>query len=134
MNDATDVKDIKIDPLYLLKIVTGLALLGILIAIANSAPLIDNPALQQLLLAGLVLLSIGIIPFVKYFYKRADELQQLLHQYACVTSLSVVITISCVIGTLQASNIIPLFNQFWTMGLSIGVWGLFLMLSDRSYK
>lgn len=131
MNDATEIK---IDPLYLLKIVTGLALLGILIAIANSAPLIENSALQQLLLAGLVLFSIGIIPFVKYFYKRADELQKLLHQHACVTSLSVVITVSCVIGILQASNLIPLFNQFWTMGLNIGVWGLFLMLSDRSFK
>src|SRR5437868_15297262 len=120
MNDATEIK---IDPLYLLKIVTGLALLGILIAIAISAPLIENSALQQLLLAGLVLFSIGIIPFVKYFYKRADELQKLLHQHACVTSLSVVITVSCVIGILQASNLIPLFNQFWTMGLNIGVWG-----------
>jgi hypothetical protein len=127
-------KKIKIELFYLLKIISGLVLLAALIVIAQGIQFMSDGLIHDAIMVVLVLIALGFIPFIRFFYKRADELQKLLHQNSCVTSLSFVISISFVTGVLQSSNVIPLFSQFWTMGLSICVWGLFLMLSDRNFK
>jgi hypothetical protein len=125
---------VKIQPLYLVKIISGLLVLIALVLIAQSIPFVNDTLIHHALIATLILLAAGLIPFIRFFYRNSDELQKLLHQNSCVTSLSVVISTSFIIGILQSSNVIPLFNQFWTAGLSICVWGLFLMLSDRNFK
>jgi hypothetical protein len=131
MSESTKIK---IEPLYLLKVISGLIVLIALVVIAQSIPFVNDKFIHDAIIIILVLIALIFIPFIRFFYKHSDELQKLLHQNACVTSLSLVISISFIVGILQSSNIIPLFSQFWTMGLSICVWGLFLMLSDRNFK
>jgi len=67
-------------------------------------------------------------------YLKMDELQKKLHEYASVMVLSLVISIAGIIGVLQVSEVIPLFNQFWFLAIGIALWGVALVFSDRFYK
>ncbi|SMB91871.1 hypothetical protein [Deinococcus hopiensis] len=122
-------------PAYLLKVLLGLSILGGLVLAAQATDLLGLPALQQrLLLTPLVILAVALVPFTRFIYRRTDELEQILHQNACVNSLAVIASASAVLGILQAGHLIPAFSQFWTLGLVIGTWGVQLMLTDRRYK
>lgn len=122
-------------PVYLLKVLSGLAILAMVGLTAFWLPVSGATELQQqFVLSILMILAIGMIPLVKLIYRRMDELQKLLHKNASMISLSIVSSVSCLIGILQASNIIPLFNQFWTLGVVVVVWGINLMLADHRFK
>lgn len=121
--------------LYLLKIFTGLAVLVAVILTAFWLPLSGDSAVKQYgVLVVLLLVTIALVPFVRWVYFRTDELQQLLHKKASVTSLAIIAAVSCLLGILQANQLVPMFNQFWTLGVVVAVWGINLMLADRSYR
>jgi hypothetical protein len=125
----------QLQPLYLFKVLLGLTFLSTLIFTALLLPQARlSPTQHQLGLGILLILALALIPYVQAVYRRRDELQQLLHMRASMQTLALLTTVSCLLGILQASDIIPLFNQFWTLGLLIAVWGLNLMLADRHYK
>ncbi len=122
-------------PAYLLKVLAGLAILATLIMTALWLPLSGISSLQQG--AGLTLLlalAVAMVPMVQGVYRRRDELQKLLHQNASVASLTMLASASSLLGILQASQIVPLFNQLWTLGLLVAVWGVNLMLADRRFR
>ena len=124
----------KIDPIYLFKIIFGLILVGMIIIVANLVQFIHMEFPRQLIITVLVLAALGLIPFIKLIYARMDELQKILHQIASVNSMSIIISVSGIIGILQASKIIQLFNQLWTLVFIIAIWGINLMLSDKHFK
>lgn len=78
--------------------------------------------------------ALGLRPIIRMVYRRMDELQRVLHQQASMNTLSILASDCCLIGILQANQVIPLFNQFWSLGLIIVLWGINLMLADRSYR
>lgn len=122
-------------PIYLLKVLTGLAVLAMVILAALWLP--DSgvsPVQQRTGLAVLLLSAIALVPVVQLIYHRMDELQKLLHQKASMISLAMLASGSCLVGILQASELAPLFNQFWTLGFVVVVWGINLMLADRRLK
>lgn len=122
-------------PMYLLKVLAGLSVLGVLVLVAQSIDLLGLPLfLQRVLVALLVSLALAIVPFTRFVYPRTDELEQILHQTASVNSLVIVASASTVLGILQAAHLIPVFNQFWTLGLIVATWGIQLMLADRYYR
>lgn len=122
-------------PAYLFKVVSGLALLATVMATALWLPLSEIPANQQRIGVALLLaLTVAIIPFVRRVYGRADELQKLLHQKSSAATLVFLASVSGVIGILQASHLVPLFNQFWMLLLLVATWGVNLMLADRRFK
>lgn len=124
-----------LQPRYLLKIILGLLILIGLVAAAHELSLSRVSTLTRyLLLGGLILVSAAIVPFVRRVYSKMDELQKVLHQNACVASLTILAATSCIIGILQANDVIPAFNQFWTLGMIICLWAINLMLADRQYK
>ncbi|WP_035052196.1 hypothetical protein [Andreprevotia chitinilytica] len=124
-----------VQPLYIFRIVLGLLVLGSLVVAAYALPLSDaSPLARYLQISGLALLAATIVPSVWYVYNSMDELQKILHQSACASSLSLIAAISAIVGILQANELIPVFNQFWTLGTIIGVWGVNLMLVDKRYK
>ncbi len=122
-------------PIYFLKVLTGLAVTAMVIIAAFWLPLSDASHIQQRLgLAALLLFAVALIPVVHLIYHRMDEMQKLLHQKASMISLVILASASCAIGILQASQLAPLFNQFWILGLIVVVWGINLMLADRRFK
>ncbi|ADV66022.1 hypothetical protein [Deinococcus maricopensis] len=124
-----------LDRLYLLKVLLGLLALASLVLLAQTLDLLGLPLLQQrLLLSLLVLLAAAIVPASRIIYRRTDELEQILHQHASMNSLAIIASASAILGILQAGHLLPVFNQFWTLGLVIGIWGVQLMLTDRRYK
>lgn len=124
-----------LQPLYLLKVLLGLSALGCLIILAQAASLSDLTERQRwYLFSALIAVAIAIVPFVGSIFRRMDELQQLMHKNACVTSLTLITSASAIIGILQESGLIPIFSQFWTLGGIVAIWGIQLMLADRTYK
>lgn len=122
-------------PIYLLKVLTALVVLAMVIIVALWLPLSNvSPVQQRAGLAVLLVFAIALFPVVQLIYYRMDELQKLLHQKASMISLAMLASVSCLIGILQASQLAPLFNQFWTLGLVVVVWGINLMRADRRLK
>lgn len=121
--------------IYLFKVLTGLAIVAGLVAAALWLPLsAASPTQQRWGLGALLLAALLLIPTVQGLYRRRDELQQRLHQRASVASLSMLAGACCLLGILQAQQIVPLFNQFWTFGLMVALWGINLMLADRRFR
>ena len=124
-----------LQPMYIFKIVLGVSVLAGLIVAANVLSWSSlSPVARHLLLGGLILVAAAIVPFVRYAYSKMDELQKVLHQNACAASLTMVAAISAIAGILQVNDVIPALNQFWTLGIVVGVWAINLMLADRRYK
>ncbi|MFA5826720.1 MAG: hypothetical protein WC825_12230 [Gallionellaceae bacterium] len=124
-----------LQPMYLFKIVLGVIVLAGLIVAANILSWLSlSPVTRHLLLGGLIIVSAAIVPFVSYAYGKMDELQKVLHQNACVASLPIVAATLVIVGILQVNDVIPALNQFWTLGMVVGVWAINLMLADRRYK
>lgn len=121
--------------IYLLKILAGLAVLAMVVVTALWFPLSGaSPDQLRWGLGLLLVLAVALIPLVRLVYHRMDELQKLLHKKASMSSLSLLVSMSCAIGILQASRLVPLFNQFWTLGFIVMVWGVNLMLANRRFQ
>ncbi len=126
---------LQLQPVYLLRIVLGLIVVAGLIASAYELSVFGlSPFTRYLLLGVLLLVSAAIVPFVRRVYIKMDELQKLQHQNSCVASLPVIAAASAIMGILQVNDLMPEFNQFWTLGMVVGVWAINLMLADRLYK
>jgi hypothetical protein len=124
-----------LQPAYLLKIIFGLIVIAGLIVAAYEVSLFSLSPFTHIFLLGLLLIfSAAIIPFVRRVYSKMDELQKVLHQNACVSSLPIIAAMSATIGILQVNDVIPAINQFWAVGGIVGVWAINLMLADRRYK
>lgn len=124
-----------LQPAYLLKIILGLLVVAGLIVAAYELSLFNlSPLTRDLLLGILIIVSAAIVPFVRRVYIKMDELQKLQHQNACVASLPIIAAAAAILGILQANDWIAEFNQFWTLGLVVGVWAINLMLADRRYR
>ena len=65
--------------------------------------------------------------------RRVDELHLAIHRKASMHSLPWLAAVCGVIGVLQANELLPPLNQFWTLGLLIVIWGVHLMLADRPH-
>ncbi len=121
--------------IYLSKVLTGVLTVGLLVLSALWLPLLGiSPTQRHVTVVVLALLSLTAVPWVYWVYHRRDELQRLLHQQACVGAITVVASVSAVVGILQANQCLPLFNQFWTLGLLMLVWGVQLMWADRRFR
>jgi hypothetical protein len=120
---------------YLAKVLTGLALVTAVVLLALWLPQhAIEPASRQLAIAGLVLLALGLVPWVRWVYRRRDEMLQAQHQRACMHSLAWCAAASAAVGVLQAAEWLPLFSQFWTLGLLIAIWSLQLVWADFQNK
>lgn len=124
-----------LQPAYLLKIVIGLIVVASVIAAACGLSAFGlSPFMRNVLLGALLIIAAAIVPFVRHVYLKMDELQKLQHQNACVSTLPVIAAVSAMLGILQVNDVIPAFNQFWVLGMVIGVWAINLMLADRHYR
>lgn len=124
-----------LQPIYLLKIILGLIVVAGLIAAAYALSAFDLPLLARYFLLGVLLIvSAAIVPFVRRAYGQMDELQKHQHQNACVNSMPIIAAVSAVIGILQASDLLLALNQFWGLGMVVGVWAINLLLADRQYR
>ncbi|HEY0721199.1 MAG TPA: hypothetical protein VGE50_08090 [Gammaproteobacteria bacterium] len=122
-------------PLYLLKVLTALAVLATIVSASFWLPLSGlSPVLRGMGIVALLALALAMVPLVRWVYHRMDELQWLLHQQSSMASLSMLASVSCLLGILQANQLVPLFNQFWTLALLVAVWGINLMLADQRFK
>lgn len=121
--------------LYLLKVLTALAVLATIVSASFWLPLSGlSPVLRGMGIVALLALALAMVPLVRWVYHRMDELQWLLHQQSSMASLSMLASVSCLLGILQANQLVPLFNQFWTLALLVAVWGINLMLADQRFK
>lgn len=126
---------LQLQPVYLLRIILGLIVIAGLIASAYELSMFGlSPLTRNLLLGVLIIVTAAIVPFVRRVYIKMDELQKLQHQNSCVASLPVIAAASAIMGILQVNDLMPEFNQFWTLGMVVGVWAINLMLADRLYK
>jgi hypothetical protein len=120
---------------YIAKLVAGLVLLGVVIAVATDSWLIDHIGLKPtVVIPVLTLMLFGLAPIVRIIYRRMDELNRSLHRQACAISLPLIACGCGVVGLLQAHELLPLFNQLWMLFAAIGCWGIALMLCDRQYR
>ena len=67
-------------------------------------------------------------------YARLGELEQTLHRNASALALGILAIVSAVLGILQSSELIPVFNQFGFFAAIAAIWGLCLMIADRRIK
>lgn len=118
--------------LYIIKIIIGLILIGLAITIPLIGLTFELP--QWLLKTLSIGIFISILPVSYLIYSRMDELQKKLHNHASVATLTILIPAMGVIGVLQASNVIPLFNHVWVLISGIIIWGISLVFSDHFYK
>ena len=120
---------------YLAKVLTGLLLLGAVIAIGTDASLMARFGfMSSVAVALLALILFGIAPLVLIVYRRMDELNRSLHQQACAVGLPLTAACCGGVGVLQAQGLLPLFNQLWTLLAVVLGLGLSLMLCDRKYR
>ena len=124
----------KLDIVYLGRIVVGLFILLAAIAAALSLPFLSHGIGRYSALIILAIFALSLIPVIRYFYSRMDELQKLIHQSSCAMTLAFLAFSAFVAGVLQSAEIIPQFNAFWFFGAIVVVWGINLMLSDKQYK
>ena len=122
-------------PVYLLKIISGLIVIAGLIAAAFGLSVSGLPPFaRNLWLGALLLVAAAIVPLVGRVYRKMDEMQKHQHQNACVASLPLIAAVSAILGMLQFNGLLPAFNQFWMFGLVVGVWAINLMLADRRFR
>lgn len=126
---------VRLQPAYLLKVVAGLLSLGALV-LAAWLPAAGGwpPAWRAAMVAGLALAALLGMALLWRLYARTDELQKVLHQRSCMLALATLALASALLGILQANDLMPPLNQFWTLGLIVAAWGFNLMLADRRYK
>ncbi len=121
--------------LYISKIIAGLLAISLLIYCAYGLPTLELAATQRnAAMVALVGLALALVPAVSRIYRRRDELQRLQHQQASVSTVAVLAAASAVVGILQANQWMPMFNQFWTLGLLLAIWGVQLMWADRRFR
>lgn len=131
MNDTSREK---LDFVYLARIIIGLIILLVAVAIALFLPFISDNIGRYSVLIFLAIFAFSLIPAIRYFYSRMDELQKLIHQSSSTMTLTFLAFAAFVVGVLQSAEIIPQFNAFWSFGAIVVVWGVNLMLSDKQYK
>lgn len=120
---------------YITKVTVGLVIIGIAVIITLAGHSFDLPSSFHWVFAVFSMgIFILIFPASYLIYLRMDELQKKLHDQASVAALTFLVSVSGIVGVLQANDIIPLFNQVWLLVASIVVWGTFLVFSDRFYK
>lgn len=120
---------------YLAKVLAGLALVAAVVLLALWLPQQTmEPATRRIATGALVLLALGFVPWVGWVYRRRDEMLQGQHQRASMHSLAWCAAASGVVGVLQAAEWLPLFSQFWTLGLLIVVWALQLVWANFQNK
>jgi hypothetical protein len=120
---------------YLAKVLTGLACVAAMVLLALWLPQQTmEPATRRIATGALVLLALGLVPWVGWAYHRRDEMLQQQHQRASMRSLAWCAAASAVAGVLQAAEWLPLFSQFWALGLLIAVWALQLVWADFHNK
>lgn len=120
---------------YLAKVLAGLSLLAALVLLALWLPLEPvSETARQVATVLLSLAALGLVPGVRWVYRRCDEMLQLQHQRASMHGLSWGVAACALCGVLQAAGWLPLFNQFWTLGLLIAVWALQLVWADAQHK
>ncbi len=126
---------IAINPIYILKVVGALVVLGA-IAAASYLPGIRrwSGSESALLVVVLVAAALLLTALLWRVYITMDELGRVLHHGACVLALAIVALGSGVVGILQANDLMPVFSQFWLVGAVVAVWGVCLMLVDRRFK
>lgn len=121
--------------IYIIKVTTGLIIIGGAVALTLLGDSFQLPSsLDWLLVAFPIGLFTLLFPLSYLTYFRMDELQKKLHEHASVATLTLLVSVAGIIGVLQANEVIPLFNQVWSLVASIIIWGISLMFSDRSYK
>ncbi|MDZ7939217.1 MAG: hypothetical protein U5M53_13475 [Rhodoferax sp.] len=120
---------------YLAKVLAGLSLLAALVLLAFLLPRDDvAPATRQVGTVLLVLAVLALVPAVHWAYRRCDEMLQLQHQRASMHGLAWGLAACALCGVLQAAGWLPLFNQFWMLGLLIAAWALHLVWADVQHK
>ncbi|PUA27029.1 MAG: hypothetical protein B0W54_19550 [Cellvibrio sp. 79] len=131
MNDTSREK---LDVVYLARIIIGLVVLLAAVAVALSLPFISHSISRYSVLIILAIFAFSLIPAIRFFYRRMDEMQKLIHQSSSTMTLAFLAFAAFVVGVLQSAEIIPRFNEFWSFGVIVVVWGINLMLSDKHYK
>ena len=115
--------------------VTGLLLVISACAVAFLVPKFNfSDGLTWGVVGMLILFFIVLFPVVFLIYRKMDELQKRLHEHASVFTITLLVSISGALGVLQANQIIPLFNQVWTLAIAIIIWATALSLFDKFYK
>lgn len=121
--------------LYVSKIIAGLLTISLVVYCAYGLPTLELATTQRnAAIATLIGLALALIPAVSWVYRRRDELQRLQHQQASVSTVAVLASVAAVVGILQANQWVPMFNQFWTLGLLLVIWGAQLMWADRRFR
>lgn len=122
--------------IYLTRIVVGLIVIGAAMISASIVKHLSGVGEVEQGVITLICLAIfiGLIPFIYSIYRKMDELQKRLHEFASVYSNALIISFAGTVGSLQALGFVPLFNMFWVFGCSIAIWSIALMLNDRKYK
>jgi hypothetical protein len=120
---------------YLAKVLTWLACVAAMVLLALWLPQQTmEPATRWIATGALVLLALGLVPWVGWAYRRRDEMLQGQHQRASMHSLAWCAAVCAVVGVVQAAEWLPLFSQFWTLGLLLAVWALQLVWADFQNK
>lgn len=124
-----------IQPVYVLKLLAGLLALGLLGLCALWLPVSGASTMQQSVgVAVLVTLAVALVPAISWAVSRRDELQRLQHQQASASTIAFLASAFAIVGILQANQWLPMFNQFWTLGLLVAVWGTRLLWADRRFR
>ncbi len=120
---------------YLAKVLGGLSILAALVVTALWLPQAELGLAQQRVATVLLgLAALALVPAVRWVYVRRDEMLQRQHQQASMHALALCAAMNAVCGVLQAADWLPLFNQFWTLGLLIFIWAVQLVRADWQHK
>jgi tellurite resistance protein TehA-like permease len=120
---------------YLSKVVLALALLGAVVLMSLDSGLAASLGLPSFVIdLACLLVMLALAPWVFHVYKGMDELHRHLHQAASAISLPLLASVIGAVGVLQARGYLPLFNQFWSLGGLLVLWGIALMQSDRRLR